>query len=462
MSAAATAVFTTLFALSTVAPAMAGDSGPDCVRRGEYANALSSLHELDPATRTAYLIMAGDLAGAAGQVDSETDGLLNTFLRFGLEDWPGVLEVSGRSCRNRWLDIFRLHMRAAAFSEMSMPDSVIAVTGRALTPTGPESPAPVEHQLYDRLVDLRFGAFIDSGDKRYGEEMTPDMTGRLSPLTLLRIASDLMEKGERGASVDMILGMRTGGLEEAERGILDQLLGMLLSGSDRIEGPVLAELCRSAMRAGLDNTASRILERLADSGEVRWETAYLRGRLLESEDKFRLARRKYLEIFQSEAPVHLKKESLLRIASIDYRIRHLDRSAQNLRLFGVYYPDDRRTESVLDRAARIQIARGRPDMAIETWEILGKTRPATRQGRAGLISKAVTEISLGRRDRARRTLAKLLADGNSLLKDAASYWMYRACDDPDSASVYLESLKREYPLSIYTYSAGREKEALLA
>ena len=426
------------------------------VWRGEYAKAVPGMHHLLQPEDVPYLVMAGDLERASEALQCDNDELLKTFISFRADDWPAVIDNSTGAINNPWLEAYRKYMRSYSFLKMDMPDSAISVSERFLTNFSTYDRPMTGTFIWKRVMTLYARALLRAG--RIGPDLleTVDVED-IDVDTLVDLADFLFSNGWYDSANILILEAskkRPGpdGKKKLEKILLsEKWKGRESSFLD------LARLARNAIDAGMSDVGLRVVDMLEETGHDRWDLYFLKALILEKGNRKRAARKRFKEIFNSEAPVEIKKNSLLRIASIDYSLNRMERAAANYRIFGVYYPDDRRAENAIDISARIKVAQRKWDKAIDTWDLTRRKGPVSDIGLTSVISEAALCVRLGRRSRARSILYSLLPHTAGRSRAGVVYWMCRASDDPDSLKKWKGSLKGILPWSVYSLAMENEE-----
>jgi soluble lytic murein transglycosylase len=129
--------------------------------------------------------------------------------------------------------------------------------------------------------------------------------------------------------------------------------------------------------------------------------------------------------------------------------RYRDASV-SYRRFGSYYPEDRRAEMSTDMSARIEVASGRWDSAVDTWRRIADAGPETLIGREALLGMAVVLERTGRKDEACRILLENREGVRGRIKSAYLYWIARTCSDEKTVSDISGQLSRMFAGSFYS------------
>ncbi|MBU8921573.1 MAG: lytic transglycosylase domain-containing protein [Bacteroidales bacterium] len=427
------------------------------VWRGEYAKAVPGMHHVLQREDAPYLVMAGELGRASEALRGDEDELLKAFISFRAEEWSDVIESSIGVMTNPWLETYRKYMRSSSFLKMDMPDSAISISKKLLTDYSTGNRHSTDTFTLKRVMNIYARSLFLSGRIDPNLLETVDL-GCIEGNTLVDLAVQYFSEGLYESSNILIIeasGKRLG--TDGKKKLEEILLSEKWEGSD-IPPSDLARIARGAIGAGLSDAGERVVSVLEKGDHDRWEASFLHGLILEKMNRKRAAKKRFKEIFNSSAPIEIKKNSLLRIASIDYSLRRMNNAAANYRMFGVYYPDDARAENAIDISARIKVAQRKWDKAIDTWDLTRRKGPVSSVGRNSVISEAALCIRLGRRKQARSILNSLMSHVDGRSSAAAIYWMYRASDDPDSLDMWKGRLEEVVPASVYSLAMENEEK----
>ncbi len=233
-----------------------------------------------------------------------------------------------------------------------------------------------------------------------------------------------------------------------------EIFDELISGHYFKPGDFTTEAIRAASEKSSSGRRSKSSKRLIEylnSMKLQDHAGdYIRGRLLEGAGNDRCALKIYRALFRSNGPVDLKKDSLLRIATIQYRMKKEDDAAACYRLFGLYYPGDARAERYMDLAARIKVSTGKIEEALSIWQELRKREIRTYSGFQAMISEAALRSWTGDKPTAHGILERTIRSCDEGLKPAALYWLYDTEIDREKAKKWRASLLDDYPYSLYS------------
>jgi len=415
------------------------------VWRGEYEHALfSDGNELD---RPACFTLAGDpehaLEMLAGSVDSFRLGILS----YRAGRYGEAIDLLGRPQGNPYLESYRLMYRAIVLEAEGMHAEAARELAFLLR-------ADISSALGTRPGKL----FVETS---YRAGMEPDsmiafMEGvdRFYGVSALMLADRLLEEVRveeaRGAFLRGIEAEQDSFSLKLFNGLFDRFHEQLGTFGDT----ELIDLAEAALSFDETSKALRVIEHMESRLPGDHRTKFLRGSLLKTEKKRKGAIRIYNEIFESNAPVELKKEALLESASIEYGLKRYERAAESYRLFGLYYPGDRRSSYALDVAARIYISMEKYDAALEMWERLRDRGTDDAISREAALSEAALRYARGDSKSAYRILKGLLAGGDWRLEPAVLYWLQVTAETAGERSVWKRRLIGAYPRSFYSTAAA--------
>ncbi len=217
----------------------------------------------------------------------------------------------------------------------------------------------------------------------------------------------------------------------------------------------LVEVAAASIRLRMLDTAEMLMELLSKDLQARYRLRFLRGEFRAAKGRLKEARSTFRKLFNSDAPVEIKKDALWRLATIDYSLADYAKSASNYRKFAFYYPRDSRSTKALDRAARIYIRLGRNNSAAELLREIRKRVPGTRAAHEAGLAEAAIYLYQGRKSRAAKVLGEIDGISDWLCGPAILYWKYRLEGDTETKEVIGKRLKGFYPLSVYRFAIER-------
>lgn len=445
------AIFALVAAASMLpAPAYGREKGnaDSHIWRGEYAKAAAGTHDATGSRKAAYLTMAGEMEAASRILSREEDSLWTALVSFKAGQWERVVDMTCGGKGNALLDLHRLAVRSRSLLQMGDTLGACSVISE-ISSLKDSDPAVRRHHLYAEMVNLQAPLLVSRGG---GYERFQRLYGDIELLSgrnLILLSRESFTEGDMKRAGELLKASLQAGGEALCPDMIDGLVsGMLAAGgvlTDDEWKQVLLELGSEGCGA-----PGEILEYLAERGISPHEEQFLRGVVLGGKGELRRAGAIYKRVFSSGASIDLKKDALYRLASIDYRLGHHARASENYRLFGMYYPADKRAERALDTAARIMVSKGKWSKAVDIWEQIRKRGPRSSAGKAALLSEAVLLHRMGNNAGAARILAELRHSAGSGLEPAVLYWLYRTSPSEDKRSGISRRIKRDYPLSIYT------------
>ena len=409
--------------------------------RGEFEHALSGEGgELD---RAAYLTLTGEYGKAMEMLAGDPDSLRLGILASKAERFDEASLLLGRTESNPHLEIYRLMHRAAAFEAQGMHSAAVRDLEMLLGKDASTYLGMRPRELFV-TASYRGGADPDS--------MIAFMKGidRFYGISAFMLADRLIEEGRLEEAGDAFLRGIEAVPDTLSRRLFDELFERFSVSLERFADDELFELTMAALSFDALSKASMVIEEIGSRSTGHDRAELLRGKLLEADNKRKKALEVYERVFESTAPVELKKEALLRKASLQYDLERYVKAADSYRLFGLYYPGDRRSSYALDVSARIYVSRQLFDDALETWRRLRGLGRSDRTAREAALSEAVLRHSRGDSGTAYRILKDLLAAGVWRQEPAVFYWLHVASDTPNERSVWKRRLKESYPNSFYT------------
>ncbi len=410
------------------------------VWRGEYEHALSADGgTLDDA---AYLTLAGDREGALELLDSDPDSLRVGILSYQACRFEESITLLDRPEENIYLESYRLIYLGRALAMEGRHAEAASVLKKLLRiKVSPAIGTGLEAQLIESSYRAGIGA----------DSMIALMGGpeRFCGTPALMLADRLLEEGDVERATELFIRGVEAEPDTTSRRLFDRLFDSLQEGIDQLSIEKLADLAEAAIEYGETSRASKVIERMESRSYGNFRARFLKGVLLEKENDRNGALRVYAAIFDSDAPVELKKESLLESASLEYDLGRRIRSAEKYRLFGLYYPNDRRSSYALDVSARIYISQERFDEALEVWERLRDRSAGDRISREAAVSEAALLHARGDSRKAYSILKELIATRDWRIEPGAFYWLHRTAETAGERKVWEERLTKAYPSSFY-------------
>lgn len=427
---------------------------PDChVWRGEYARALEAAARVPNEDRAAYLTMAGHVAEASRVLASLRDPFRAGVIAFKAEHYEEALDALAAPVANRYLEGYRRFIRGASLHRLGRGRVAEAEfdTLFSLVETHRElADHPLIEQAANIYAELLAREVADSARAVVKPHHAEVLSGRsrfLLSLALIDVGS--LEQGERWFFSGLEAPYDTGAIVPFEGAL--RRLGARFHTYDKRQSIAIAEY---AVRRAKSTVAEHIMTRLAAAFPNDYDVRFLKARYEAGIGKVKRAVSLSRELFESRAPVALKKKALLQAASLEYRLKRYGRAADSYRLFGMYYPTDARSVKALDLAARIEVARGRWSRALSVWRTLRHRGPRTKRAQQAALSEAVLRFMRGSKREAYRILEELLPRVDEAMAPAVLYWLHRTAGTDDAAGAWRDRLQRDHPQSFYAAVAG--------
>ena len=432
-----------IFTYLTAVPAEAfeGVSPRDMhVWRGEYEHAL--LAEGGRLDEAAYLTLAGDPDGALELFEKKADALRAGILSCLAGRFAESIALLRGEQENVYLESYRLvYLSSALSSEGRHAEAARELKRLLQMEVSPALGTGSEELLAE--ASYRAGIEADSmisllgGIERFRDKPALMLADRL-----------LYEDDEVRAREAFIRGMEAEP-DTTSRRLFERLFDGLYGGIGEYHGAELADLAEAALDYGEYSGAAKVIERMESVAPGDYRARFLRGVMSEREKNRKAALGIYDEIFESDAPVSLKKRALLGSASICYDLGRRTRAAERYRLFGLYYPGDGRSSYALDMSARIYLSEELFDEAVEAWGRLRELGNGDRISREAALSEAVLLHARGHSRKAYRILKGLLAAGDWRVEPAAFYWLHETADTAEERDIWKRRLTNAHPSSFY-------------
>ncbi len=374
------------------------------------------------------------------------DSLADAMRAFESGSFATVLELSTVRQSNPWLEVYRLCVRAEAF--LAAGDSA-ASAGRAVSASRlVYSGEAGGHPAGGRLIDI---VILCGGSEIVLPFFTDELPASLAPRSLLLMGQHYFELGDSSAAASCLTLAARGRPGEEEMGLLNELADNGTLYARGISREIVADFASAAISAGDDATAKRLIGLVRLTGEYSWLADILEADLLAASGKRSKALARYRSVFRSgTCPVEGKKEALQRLAALQYRMKRFRDSSVSYRTYGIYYPDDPLAEMSTDRAARIDVASGRWDAAVDTWKRIADAGPETLIGREAILGMAVSLERMGRKSEACAVLIDNLQGVRGGFRAAYLYWIVRTCGDEQLRSDHAMILSGESAHSFYS------------
>lgn len=411
---------------------------------------------------TPCALSAQDAARAATDENgaSEAGGGLNTAIAyFNTGRWESVIAMTREPEQNPWLETHRIYIRSISLREL----------GRRAEERGELSdffatkgfyPGMREHHLFGALLDSFVESSLEDPGWRVPEFICDGEWRSLSGENLLRLHMRAENCRNISAGGIFLAEALKRDLGDEGKGILEEFVAGILKGDFTLSSDEAILLCRKAIRCRLYGAAEKMLSALPSMDVPRWDIEFLKASLYERKKDFISAHSAFEEILHSDATAELKKDALLRVASLNGTLGNPSKSYDYHMAFADSYPEDGRAEKSLDTAARIMIAESEWDKAIKAWDVIRRRGASTYAGKTALLGEAVLMHRLGRAGEAAGILRELLPGSDRRLRAAILYWLYRTAGESSDAEEWKRTLSRDHPFSFYTKALGDEKACL--
>jgi len=414
------------------------------VWRGEFEHALSAEGgELDGA---AYLTLAGNIDGALESLAGSADSLRLGILSFKSGRFGEAALLLRSPQANVYLDIYRIFFRASALAEAGRNAEASRELGGLIREDASSILGRRPRELFVE-TSYRAGADPDSVIALMGG------TDRFHGASSLMLADLLLREGRTGESRAAFLRGMEAAPDTISRRLFEGLFEGLSERMEEFDRAELAEVAEACISFGEFSKAERVIDHMESAGPGDHGAMFLRGVLLRAEKKRKKALELFDRIFDSGAPVDLKKSALLESASIEYGLERFERSAGRYRLFGLYYPNDRRSSFALDTAARIYISLEMYDRALDVWEILRERGTCDAISREAALSEAAIRHARGDSKAAYRILKDLPAGVDGSIEPAALYWLHVTAETESEREAWKRRLIAAHPGSFYRMAA---------
>jgi soluble lytic murein transglycosylase len=453
----------TIVVISILSLAAAREGGPDeHVWRGEFDRALTVVSGMPDAKRAAYYMMVGRVEEASSVMTADSDRFSAGIVAFKAERYEKAIRVLDTEMTNRYLEVYRRFARGSSRNNLRFYRAAAAEFDSlfALVEAHEELN---DHPVIERAVNIYAGLVAHLGIEGAGSVGRIANNDRLSGGSRFLLSRMYFDAGEiEEAERWFFSGIETRYDTAAYAMFEDAACSLSHRFSRYDEERVLAiadySLHRPRSRIAKD-VATFLLERYS-GGEIRLREARSQAGIGNVKHAISISR----HIFESSAPVDVKKEALLLIASLEYRLKRYGSAAESYRIFGMYYPSDDRSVMALDTAARIEVARGNWRAALSIWKTLRNRGDSSRLAQSAALSEAVLRYHLGSRGEAHRILDELLPDAHHDMAAALLYWLHRTAASKEAGAGWVVRLRRDHPHSFYTAVAecGEEFPLLLS
>jgi soluble lytic murein transglycosylase len=374
-------------------------------------------------------------------------------LNRGLNAWksgrPDVAAVllDGR-IGNPFLDGLRAYYRSRALLTDSLHSDALRELERLIALADREECVRISPSYTD-AINLYAVTLAGSGSRKIPRPGEFPYLDKLAGGSMIRLSAASLDAGDITTAIEWfelgieerLHGKDAAALDEAVRGLEREL--------ERIGKSTLIAGVKAAARAGDENSADMLTgvlnRRFPGDYEAELQIAEAAARF--GEQKRALSMLKNL--FDSNAPVAVKRDALIAMAAIEYSLKHTGRASELYRLFGMYYPEDPRSVTALDLAARIEIVRRRYREALRIWETIRKRGIDSHAAAQAALSEATLRLIRGEKSRARGILLELQRASSGSLEPAVLYWLAQTSAPGTEREKWRNHLRRAYPYSLY-------------
>lgn len=437
----------------TAGDATEPSSPEEHVWRGEFNRALSTASDMSHPDRAAYLTMAGRLTEASRMLADGRDPFRAGFLAFKAERYEEALDAMDSVIDDIYLEVYRRFVRGAALIHVDSCRAAAAEFDTLFALTKAHSDL-ADHPVIERSANIYTGMLARGSMDRVRTTAEPPygevLTGRSRfLLAVMHIDAGMLEEGERWFVSGLEAPYDTGAAVPFEEAVSRLRQRFHAYGKAR-----LLAVAEYALNRARSTAAEEIVSHLSAAYRNDYEIRLLEARYEAGIGNVKRALSLSRKLFESTAPVDLKKNALLHAASLEYRLERYGRAAESYRLFGMYYPNDARSAPMLDLAARIEVACGRYARAVSIYRALRHRGLHSRPARQAALSEAVLWIRRGNIGEAYRILGELLPVADPDATPAVLYWLFRTAGEDGAAARWNDRLQRDYPYSFYAAVAA--------
>ncbi len=428
--------------------------------RGEYEHALSEIPDGSGLDRVAFLTMAGDIEEASRLLESIDDPFRRGLIAYKGSRFYEASNLLQCEMKNPYLEVYRRYWRAVSLVHCSRDE---AATGElqqmfSLVDLDPTlSCHPVLADAQNLLVEA---ACRNPGPDSLLGEVVKRM-GMLSGRSCFILAKASLRNDRRvDAKKWFMMGVHAEP-DTAGAALFGELLSLFQPELHEFALEEALTVAEAAVAFGFMDEADTMIQHFSRNYPQEGRVFLLKGRYCRRSGYPRRALKTYRHLFSSNASVAEKKEALLRMASLHYRLKNYRRAAESYRLFGMYYPGDARSNFALDTAARLEVLRKRWSNALTIWSTVRKRGMVTELAKEAALSEAVLRYRLGNSKTSSAILERLLPDAGERLEPAVLYWLYRTGATVDTRNRWAERLKDRYPISFYALVLQKDERSML-
>ena len=390
------------------------------------------------------LCCIGSAISAGGELDSLSSGI--AAYRAGNAD--SALVLLAGEIANPYIEAVRLKYRAETFFRDSLYRECSAELERLLALVE-HGKIVAGHDLIPYARDRSIESLARCGTCIPFDEF-PFEFQRCSARSLFVVSATCLAGGNEQDAMRYFLEGTHAEPSIADSALYRKLMRGFGRQLDTLSCERLMDIARGAAALGLFAEANGVVDRLLETDAENYEALLCKGLVLAQAGDTRRARHALWSLFYSSAPVPLKQQALLGIASCAYRKKEYGNAGKYYRMFGMYYPNDKRSAQALDTAARIAVLDRRWKTALELWtDVRRRHRHGVIWGEAGL-SEAVLRAWLGKHGDAHRVLSELLPWINEDTAPAVIYWLALTSADEGERHTWTDSLYERFPHSWYS------------
>lgn len=416
------------------------------VWRAEYQRAVSATGAARE--RATYLMMAGDEPEAFDQLGFAADLFERGVVAYKAGRYAESLDLTGEPNDNAYLEGYRLYYRAASQFELGDHAEAVSECERFFALIS-DTTLLEEHPVLIDAKNLYAEAFARSplhdpplpGDFDFSEITTSR--------AFLILAMAYHDKGLDEQARNLFLECAEAEIDTSTALLFTEMMRKVAGRLHEFDMEELVTLTRFALKIRNREAANIMMKHLLEHCGNDHTVRLVKGRHLASTGEKRKAIRIYRSIFNSDAPVALKKNALLEKAALEHAMKRYEDAAQSYRTFGMYYPGDSRSARSLDIAARLEVARNKWDRALAIWEVLRQRGCSSSIHREAALSEAVLLHTMGKTAESHMILEQLLPDTGGLIEASTLYWLQLTSPDENDRDTWSKRLIDRYPESFY-------------
>jgi soluble lytic murein transglycosylase len=449
-----------LLVLSADASARAGGLDPMCVPISLGCDRPVSSAECG-IDKAASLTVFQKYRAALDAMGESSDSLRMGIVACDAEDYQRAVELLRCDVDNPFLEWFRGYYRALSlrktgcYREAAVElDSILALADRLRMwkrSTGYTSA---------RALEIEVAAEDDS---LFGVMGIPFDVSSRSPREILALSNALAKRGLDSLAAVYLVSLSRNLPARTDRTALEGIYAKLPPRYPYMSTGDLRALAETALEREMGDEAEKIIKELLERDRGDPEALLLKGKLLADRGKRREAIALYDEIARSKAPENVKSAAVTASASLEYRLGNPERAVEKYRVLATTYRD----WWSFDRAARIEVALGKYNEAIELWA------QYVAGGSHGVAAWLTPEIAirrasllhwLGRDGEAHSFLekARFPEKGGTPRDPGALYWLARTSPSDSQRVKWASLLAERQPASYYAFALAHDLDSLLS